>query len=359
MQLRQDLTFEEFEALANRTPKLQGDWLYRVTQAIVQNDLKYPYPKFKLSHVQEAYFRTFKEAENFVRKNTTDVYCSWITQMSYGAVPGYGGDGAEWLYDNNGELLDYTITHGLIGDVEDYTFFGRPKSRQRFKEGDIVEVITARSVHLAVLNRQIPDVEWCWQRYIERDEIGFFYPMDFSDDSAIVLDGPNYYCHDHVGALQLLKPRFPIPEVILADMMMWNERSENEDDSEWLKNREPCRAERNKETGMAVGEFYSLNLYFDFDEKNGMPHLHVNDLYGLKIALRIDRPEYYDHGDYVGRLTDNQIKDLQSYLTTPDFGKSRWWYMLREWNENNDSPKLELPLDTPLPDYCELISPIK
>lgn len=360
MQLRSDLTFDEFEALANREPNLQGDWLYRVTQAIVPNDLKCPYPKFELSHIREAYFKTFSEAEKFVKKNMADVYCSWITQMQYGVVPGYGGDGAEWLYDNNGTLLDYTVTYGFIGNIEDYTFFGRPKSRQRFKEGDIVEVITAHSVHLAVLNKQIPDVKWCWQRYIERDdEIGFFYHMDFSDDSAVVLDGPNYYCHDHVGALQLLKPRFPIPEDIFAEMMTWNKRSENEDDSEWLKNQEPRRAERNKENGMAVGEFYSLNLYLDFDENNGLPHLHINDQYGLKVALRIDCPEYYDHGDYTGRLSHNQIKDLQSYLTLTNLGKSRWWYILRKWNEDNDNPEHILPLDTTLPNYYELINRIK
>lgn len=356
MQLRSDLTFEEFEALANREPDFQGEWLYMVHQAIAPNDLKYPYPKFKLSHILEAYFKSFSEAEDFVKENTTDVYCSWIIQTPYGVVPGYGGDGAKWLYDNNGALLDYTITYGQIGSVEDYTFFGRPKSRQRFKKGDIVEVVTAHSVHLAVLNHEIPDVEWCWQRYIERDdEIGFYYRMDFSDDCAVVLDGPNYYCHDHVEALHLLKPRFPIPEDILSEMSTWNKRSENEDDSEWLKNQEPHRAERNKEKGTDVGEFYSLNLYLDFDEKTGLPHLHINDLYGLKVALRIDCPEYYDHGEYTGRLTNNQIKDLQSYLTLSDFGKSRWWYILRQFNEGNENPKHILPMDTPLPNYGELI----
>lgn len=134
-ELRQDLTFEEFEALANRKPNLQGDWFYMVTQARFPNDLKYPYPKFELPHAREAYFKTFCEAENFVKKNTTDVYCSWITQIPYGEVSSYGGYGAEWLYDNNGVLLDYIVTYGYIGNVEDYTFFGRPKSRQRFKRG--------------------------------------------------------------------------------------------------------------------------------------------------------------------------------------------------------------------------------
>ena len=212
-------------------------------------------------------------------------------------------------------------------------------------------------MHLAVLTREIPDVEWCWQRYTERDDdIGFFYHMDFSDDSAVVLDGPNYYCHDHVGALQLLKPRFPIPEDILAEMLTWNERCKNEDDSVWLQTREPYREERQKEKGEYVGEFYQLDISLHFNEHSDVPHLHINDYYGLKIALRIDRPEYYDHDEYTGRLTANQIKDLQSYLTHPQYGKPRWWYLLRKWNENNDNPKHILPLETPLPNYCELIS---
>lgn len=354
--LSPDLTFEEFQALANRKPSLKGNWLYKVTQAIADYYQKHPYPKFELSYPRECYFKTFHAAEKFVKKDKENVYCSWISQIAYGHTTGYGGTGAEWLYDSNGELLDYTITHGLIGKAEDYTFFGRPKSRQRFNVGDIVEVVTGKSVHLAVLNHQIPDVEWCWQQYCERyHEYGFFYGMDFSDDSAIVIDGPNYHCHDHVGALQLLRPRFPIPEDILADMLTWNDRCNNDEDSEWLKSREPLRKERQKEKGEEIGHFYNLNIYIHFDQDPKTPHLHINDLYGLKVALRIDSPAYYDHDGYTGRLTKNQIKDLDSYLSHTELSKSRWWYLLRQWNEYNDNPDLFIPLDTPLPNYLGLI----
>ncbi len=355
--LRPDLTFEEFEALANRKPDLKGNWLYRVTQAVFQNDLKHPYPKFKFEYVRECYFQTFQAAEKYVKKNKKDIYCSWITQIPYGFSCGYGDEGAVWLYSNGGELLDYTITIGQFGKIEDRTFFGRPKSRQRFKKGDIVEVLTAKGVHLAVLNIPIPDVEWCWERYIKRDdEYGFYYRMDFSDDSAVVIDGPNYYCHDHVGALQLLKPRFPIPEDILEDMLTWNERCNNEEETEWLKSVESFRAERQKEKGEELGEFYRLTIYLHFDEETKTPHLHINDHYGLKVALRIDSPEYYDHDDYTGKLTKGQILNLQSYLTSSDIGKTRWWYILRKWNESNDDADLMLSLDTPIPNYLELIN---
>lgn len=355
-ELSPNLTFAEFQALANRQPNLKGNWLYKVTQAMFVNNKKHPYPKFELDYTREVFFKTFHAAEKFVKKNREDVYCSWITQIAYGHIDGFGGAGAEWLYDNNGELLDYTITNETLGSAEDCTFFGRPKSRQRFKVGDIVEVVAGKGVRLAVFNNQIPDVEWCWSRYRERDEYGFYYRMDYSDDSAVVIDGPNYYCHDHVGALQLLKPRFPIPNEILSDMQTWNECCKNEDDSEWLKYMEPHRTERQKEKGEDFGRFYEMNIYLHFDENDRNPHLHINDLYGLKVGLRIDRPEYYDHDDYTGRLTNNQLYDLHRYLMLTDLNKSRWWYLLRKWDENNDNSKRIISLDTPLPNYIELIN---
>ena len=82
---------------------------------------------------------------------------------------------------------------------------------------------------------------------------------------------------------------------------------------------------------------------------------HINDLYGLKVGLCIDRPEYFDHNDYTGRLTDNQLRSLYSYLSCPELEKTKWWYLLREWNEDNDNSKHAIPLDTPLPNYLELI----
>lgn len=355
--LRPDLTFEEFEALANRQPNLKGSWLYKVTQAIFYNDLKYPYPKFELDYPRELYFKTFNAAEKYVKKNTKDVYCSWISQIPYGLAANYGGSGAEWLYDQHGELLDYTITWGQFGKAEDYTFFGRPKSRMRFKVGDIVEVVGDCKVRLAVFNVQIPDVKRCWKIYNKcyqnKDDLPYF--MDFSDDTATVIDGPCYYYHDHVSPLQLMKPRFPIPKDILLDMQTWNSRSRDEDDSLWFKAGGTVRTENQKEKGETIGEFYELRIYLHFDENNENPHLHINDLYGLKVGLRIDRPEYYDHGEYTGRLTGNQIECLYRHLTSPDLEKTKWWYMLRKWNEYNDNPALKLPLDTPLPDYLRLL----
>lgn len=352
-----NLTFDEFEVLANRQPNLKGNWVYKVTQAIYDNDLKYPYPKFDFDYTKENYFSSFELAEKFVKQTQKDVYCSWITQIPCD-IDCAGEVGAEWLYDQNGDLLDYTITQGFFGKAEDFTFFGRPKTRQRFKVGDIVEVISKREVRLAVLNHPIPDVKRCWEIYKrcqEKDSIPYF--LDFSDDSATVIDGPSYLYHDHVGALQLMKPRFPIPEDIRKEMLTWNERCAKESESDLEKIHDTSWGqERRKEKGSHFGEFYELNIYLDFHEGSLMPHLHINDLYGLRVALRIDKPEYYDHDMYTGRLTNNQLLALMDYLNEFESGKTKWWYMIREWNENNENQELILPLATPLPNYLELVS---
>lgn len=356
LDLNPNLTFEEFEALANREPNLKGSWIYRVTQATYHKDMKYPYPKFELDYPRECYFKTFQSAEKFVKKSQDDVYCSWITQIHCGNSSEYGKYGAEWLYTQNGELLDYTITQALFGKPEDFSFFGRPKSRQRFKVGDIVEVVSEKYVRLAVFNSQIPDVKCCWEIYRKCQNRGDWpYMLDSSDDCAVVIDGPSYYCHDHVSPLQLLKPRYPIPDDILADMLTWNERSKNEEECDWPNAQRPHREERRKEKGESIGEFYQFNIYLHFDDNDGTPHLHINDLHGLKVGLRIDRPEYYDHNDYTGRFTPNQIKSLYTYLSYTDLEKTKWWFLLREWNENNDNPKHTIPLDTPLPSYLDLM----
>lgn len=352
-----NLTFEEFKALASREPNLKGRWIYMLTRKMVNTeDMKHPYPRFELSHEETLYFRSLADAEKHMRSHTSNVYCNWVTQIPFGykGVYGYSNQGAEWLYDSEGNLLDYNITQGF-GTATDTCFFGRPKSRQRFKVGDIVEVVDAKYVRLAVLKASVPSIRHCWQIYKRCKTSEFPYHLDFSDDSAVVIDGPSYYLHDHVSSLQLLKPRYPIPDDIKAEMLTWNERCEKEMESIWLKEISQHHDSANDEKGESFGEFYELGLYIHFDEDGNRPHLHVNDRYGLKVGLYIDRAGYYDHDEYIGRLTDNQLKSLYFYLTLPDQGKTRWWYKLRDWNEDNENPESILPLDTPIPDILSLV----
>lgn len=358
-ELSQNLTFEEFKAFAEREPSLKGRWIYMLTRKMMNSgEMKHPYPQFELSHEEALYFRSLADAEIYMRVHTSNVYCNWVMQIPFGdkGVSGYSNQGAEWLYDSEGNLLDYTITRGF-GTATDTCFFGRPAHRQRFKVGDIVEVVNARYVRLAVLKYAVPSIKRCWQIYNKCKTSEFPYHLDFSDDSAVVIDGPSYYLHDHVSSLQLLKPRYPIPDDIKTDMLTWNERSEKEKewDSIWLKEINQHIEPVSRENGESFGKFYELGLHIHFDEGSNRPHLHINDRYGLKVGLYIDRPGYYDHDEYTGRLTDNQLKSLYFYLTLTDQGKTRWWYKLRDWNEDNDNQKRILALDTPMPDILSLV----
>ena len=84
--LNPDMTFEEFEALADRQPNLKGSWIYKVSQAIFYNNLKHPYPKFDLDYMRDYYFKTFQSAEKFVRKHTKDVSSRIFRWMLVGMI---------------------------------------------------------------------------------------------------------------------------------------------------------------------------------------------------------------------------------------------------------------------------------
>ena len=242
--LSDNLTFEDFDRYANRKPDFEGNWIYKVEQAFFtkkRRRSKSKYPKMEIDRKEERFFLTYPDAVEFIRKNKPDdLYCSWLTQVPAGEPSHYFG--AAWLFDPHGEMIDYTITYHLCIDEsfdKDGTrtvFFGRPQSRLRFKKGDIVEVCYRDEVTLAVVDRDVTDVEWSWgvyNRCRKEDYKGIpgvkFYILDDSDESMIVIDGPSYACHDHVSPLRVMKPRFPIPAELEAEMNTWIERAEQEE----------------------------------------------------------------------------------------------------------------------------------
>ena len=351
-----DLTFEDFERLADRKPNLEGDFIYKLTQLFIDPDkLKNPYPKFKIDYEQNRLFKSFEDAKNYLENNKSEeIYCSWITQIPTG-VNKYERT-AEWFYDHEGTLLDYSAqkSHGDHEDME-FCFFGRPSYRQRFKEGDIVEVVSGDEICLAVLCGNVPDVEWCWKYYqsVVNNKKFSYYGLDYTDESTCVIDGPSYCFHSHPSPLCLMKPRFPIPPELEADMKTWKERADKET-GEDMENY-PSRRVRTKTVNCSeyvCSANYDLSLYFKFD-KDGNLLLLLDDSYGLRVSLRTDRPEYADFEDFTCRLTASQLNALQDYLEDVEIGKTKWWYILREWNQDDDNAPI--PLDTPLPDYTKLI----
>ena len=348
--LLDNLTLEDFTRLANREPNLEGNWIYYLNQSTLNEELKNPYPKFDLDWHQERIFLKFEDALDFIKKqNDKTIYCSTIAQMPIGGQ--MDEHGAQWLFDKDGQLIDYTLTHFYGDDINSY-FFGCPEKRQRFEVGDIVEVLAGNGVHLAVIHHKMLTIQKCYQRYKRYQKDGCIGPfLDSTDESLIVIDGPSYFCHDHVSPLQLMKPRFPIPPDLEAYMKTWHETANNEEND---ISDTPYRQERQVEKGNRIGEFYKIEVFLYYDLDNDIPLLHINDYYGLKACLKIDKAEYFDHDNYTGRLSAGQLHSLQSYLESPDNGKSRWWYFLRDWNEYETKP--QIPLDTKIPDYTSLIT---
>ena len=350
--IKESLTKTEFERLANRQPDFDGKWVYELIQNYLDSDTENLYPKFPL-YSQKRFFLSYEDALDSMRQSEKeDLYCSLIVQR-----PADGrehGSGAVWLFGKDNELLDYTVTHDNSGDLRD-CFFGRSEASQRFQPGDIVEVVSEGESVLAVLAGNAPDIEWCWKRYEASLRSGEPYNLDDTDELVTILDGPSYSYHRHVSPVCLMSPRFPIPEDIEKDMKTWFERAKNEP-AEELQSRCHSRARINKVNiyGDTYGSFGEIVIMIDYTNKNERPAIQLTDNYGLNVSLYIDSPDYADRRSFNGRLSDSQLKALQDFLEYEEQGKSRWWYILRDWNRENEN--LPIPMETPIPNYTNLIN---
>lgn len=350
--IRKSLTKDEFTALANRKPNLEGNWLYKYENSQINDDIDTLYPKFQVTPAGTYFFTSFADAEAHMKRlvdenaqsESPDLYYRHVIQQIPIGESEYDY-GATWLYDGDGTLVDYSIVANE-GDPYDTHYFGRSPERQRFKRGDIVEVMGSdKEVYLSLLISDASDIEWCWRYYqrVTSDKKFNFYALDISDETCYLIDGPGEEWHGHVSPLAIMKPHFPVPEDIRAEMMRWLEAYDNQ--KEYI----PERPRRN--IGWQMGEFNEISVRVHSDKSIKAPHIHVADELGLvDYAFRIDNGEPYLHDDVAGIMPDKVLQRLQEYLAEKEIGRSRWWYILRSWNDGNDEEE-QIPLDTPLPKF--------
>lgn len=83
-------------------------------------------------------------------------------------------------------------------------------------------------------------------------------------------------------------------------------------------------------------------------EAYGTPHMHI-DADGVHLAVRLDKPKYYYHGEYEGELHDTEIGRFIDMLNDNYKGTnmSNWEFVATEFNRVYESQRLML---TP-PDY--------
>ncbi len=309
--LPSDLTFEQFKALALREPDLTGDWIYDLEVSEFDDEMTELYPAFELYNTSHFFFRSLEEAEKYMREQLvkSSVYRFVITQRPLGRLS--NEHGAQWLYDHTGTLLDYTITRWDSDGGMESLFFGRPAERSRFKKGDIVEVVGRDGVNLAVVAGEPYPLEWYWESYQRH---GKEYYFDASDEANYyLLEGPGYMHHVHANTISLMAPRCPVPDDIRRYFDYCLECADKED----------CR------------EVYKTDYF---------PHDAIGELEKNSVEITYDPVAKRHRLGY--STSDMQLDKLNEVM----YGRTRLWYLIRDWNENvrNSLTEPELSLDTTL-----------
>lgn len=211
--LRSNYTRKQFIALSQRQSDLDpldSKYYYRLEMTeMVGDDCSYTCFKLGQTHIEE--FPTFESAENYMRKyaRQLNLYRSRITQFPLSLEVKIEARGTQWLYDREGNLVDCTIVQ-KYGTPEEIHFFGRPLNKQRFRPGDIAELVIDDEVRLVLILQPILTPEECWEIYRE-ERSG--YDLDFSTDCYSILKNDEGYRFFAI-TTALMAPRYPIsPEM--------------------------------------------------------------------------------------------------------------------------------------------------
>lgn len=332
-----NLTFEQFKALADRQPSLEGNWVYRLTHETLRDG--YEYPEFRI-HKSCYMFLSLDEVEKYMLEKLActdercDTYRFIIEQVPVGECE--TEIGAAWVYDQGGKLIEISTTIIREGEYPESSFFGRTKEHIRFHEGDIVEIVDGNTVHLAIVGAEGPTVECFWNLYgrsmIERNKIGKgYYGADWSDDCYYVIDGPGCHAHPHVTSV--MKPRLPIPQDIreyFEECLAMNKSGDYHFDSFLL----------NMESDIMF-EAASIDIKLRYDSNLKRHRLSLRTTDNINDTER-ERELPQD-------FSEKKLRNISEWRNYKKYGKTRLWYLIKEWNENcsSDSRPFLSP-DTPL-----------
>ncbi len=218
------------------------------------------YPQYTVSQDLSAFCTSLEIAEGKLREMIAEnneckkplrssIFCFYISEFAVD-YPIYerNSDFAKSVrvYDANGNLIERTLCVGYWHPaptlLEETYFMGRNAENTRFKKGDIVEVLHGEQVRLAIVVSQPLTEEFC-RNYNNRinshstdeDEEPIFYTdtydIDSSEDTYIVIDGPDYSCHSHVDSMRLFAPHYTVPSTIRERLLRYYEKVMNEIDT--------------------------------------------------------------------------------------------------------------------------------
>ncbi len=229
---------------------------------INSNDRKHSryYPKYTVSQDLSAFCTSLEVAEGKLREMIAEnneckkalrrnIFCFYISEFAVD-YPIYekNSDFAKSVrvYNAKGNLIERTLCvgywHPAPTPLEETYFWGRNAENTRFEKGEIVEVLHGEEVRLAIVVSQPLTEEFCRNydnriksHIVDEDEEPLFhtdtYDIDSSEDTYIVIDGPDYSYHSHVDSIRLFSPHYTVPSTIRERLLRNYERVMKEIDA--------------------------------------------------------------------------------------------------------------------------------
>ena len=108
-----------------------------------------------------------------------------------------------------------------------------------------------------------------------------------------------------------------------------------------------------------AGRFEDCKLCV-YANEGPIPHFHFYSKTGGDYGggcIRLDLPEYFNHGNHTEKLNRRNIKRVQEWAKSPHrllgrYGLNNWEAMCIYWNDSN--PDHPLPDNLEMPDYSKL-----
>lgn len=169
------------------------------------------YPRYNISKSGTFYCHTLAEAEELLHQLILNkdgngdmwlpdnVHHFTINEYPYGSRAYFI---TSRLYDSDGNLIDQSLCPWQGGNG---SFHGRPEEMIRFNHGDIVEMKWLDEIELGFVVGSPEDIKRAVLINSNRPT------LDASDDSYIIMTTSDFFSHNHVYALDVFRPMFPIP----------------------------------------------------------------------------------------------------------------------------------------------------
>lgn len=95
-----------------------------------------------------------------------------------------------------------------------------------------------------------------------------------------------------------------------------------------------------------------------YGSEGPVPHFHfVSKNKEIDGCIRIDKPEYFPHGNHTSKLTGKNLKNMINFLNAPHkrlgkHGYTNWDVICMYWDDDNVD--YQIPEDLKMPDYTLL-----